>query len=367
MPFRVGGRGAYKTRVTLPDGTSVIRSCGTDDPATARAVEQFVKTLRRKRQFAALDLVVLKRARLCDIFDAHESGRLHDFLAQADDADLSALLDEWPGATRYKTQVRRMIGESFRASGFTRKAISVFLAGLTHARCVNGEVVQVPVSGSTKNHYRAALSVFARWLVERDVIPHNPVRDVRAAKPNPARIVWLEREQAQALISALPLPNRALEALMAATGAEWQVIERLRRRDVDLKARTIHAHGSKTPWRDRIVRATEPWAWEIFAGYARDFTENAPLFTLDRYAALKLHHRISNDLGLPRTTLHDWRHTYGVLSLRAGYSPAVVAHQLGHRDSYLLLTRYGRFIPDERDYQRASHAADSRHAAGRLE
>lgn len=354
MPFQSGGRGAYKCRVTLPDGTSVIRSCGTDDLATARAVEQFVKTLTRKRQFLALELVVAKRAKLSDIFDAHEAGRLEQVLAQADDADLAALVHDWQGNPKYKAQVRAFLGDRFPASQFTRRAISTFLAGLD-------------VSGSTRNRYRAALSVFARWLVERDVIPHNPVRDVRAHKPNPGRMVWLERPQARALIAALPMPNRALEALFCATGIEWGAAIKLRRRDVDLVAGTVHAEGSKTPWRNRVVRGTETWAWEIFAGYARDFTELAPLFPgLTPAAVLGVHHAAAKILELPRTTLHDWRHTYSVTALRDGYSPQVVAHQLGHRDSYLVLTRYGRFIVDERDYQR--HAAvPSRHAAGRLE
>ena len=354
MPYRCRPNGVFLTRIYLPDGTSVIRSCGTDDAQTARAVEQFVKTLKRKRQFGALELVAAKRATLADLFDAHESGRLQQVLDRADDADLFTALAEWQGSGRYKSQVGKMIRGPFPASQFTRKAISTFLSGLA-------------VSGSTRNRYRAALSVFASWLVERDIIPHNPVRDVRSHKPNRGRMLWLEREQAQALIAALPNPNRALEALMAATGIEWQAALRLRRRDVDLVARTVHAEGSKTPWRNRVIRGTEKWAWDIFANYARDFTDNAPLFTMKPDAAIRVHHRVGRELGLPRTTLHDWRHTFAVQCLKDGYSAQIVAHQLGHHDSFLVLSRYGRFVPDDRDYQRAGHAADSRHAAGRLE
>jgi integrase len=142
-----------------------------------------------------------------------------------------------------------------------------------------------------------------------------------------------------------------MEALMAATGVEWQVIDRLRRRDVDLEARTVHASGSKTRWRNRVVRPTEEWAWQIFADYARAFTGNALLFEgLRHSAALRTHKRIGRSLGLPVTTLHDWRHTYAVQALRDGYTATVIAHQLGHRDAYLLLTRYGRHVPSLEDY-----------------
>ena len=63
--------------------------------------------------------------------------------------------------------------------------------------------------------------MFAKWLVEREVLETNPVRDVKSAKPNPARMVWLERKDPKRRIDALPEPYKALEALMAGTGMEW--------------------------------------------------------------------------------------------------------------------------------------------------
>lgn len=331
-------------RVTGSDGRSVVVGCGTDDLHTAKAMQQMIKTLARKRQWKALDMIVEKRAKLPQVFDAYDAGQLDAWLARSAAPDLVPLLNEWPGSERYKTQIKRLVGDSFLASDFTRKRISTFLSEL---RIDEKRVA----SGSTRNRYKAALSVFARWLVEREIIEHNPVRDVRGATPNPGKLVWLEREQAKALVAALPLPYRAIDALMAATGVEWQVIERVQRRDIDFEARTLHAKGSKTPWRNRTVRATELWAWEIFAEYARDFTPNALIFGgVNKYKALHVHLDAAETLKLPRTTLHDWRHTYAVLSLKLGYKDATVAHQLGHRDAHLVRTRYGRFIPDERDY-----------------
>jgi integrase len=161
------------------------------------------------------------------------------------------------------------------------------------------------------------------------------------------------------------MPYRALEALMAATGVEWQVVETLTRRDIDIKRRTVHARGGKNAWRNRVVRGTELWAWRIFAEYARDFTENALLFEgLRHSAALRTHKRIGKTLGMPPTTLHDWRHTYAVNALRQGYRPQVVAHQLGHRDAYLVITRYGRHTPSLDDYEIHGSVAHATHALG---
>lgn len=349
MPFRSKGRSVYKTRFYLPDQRGGSQTCGTSDYQTACAIEEMVRTLKRRLQWKPLELVVLKRITLADLFVAYESNSLTALIEAFDQVDISAIISEWDVNPKYVRQVRRMIpeGKRFGAEQFTKRNISLFLKGLQ-------------VSGSTKVRYRAALSVLAKHLVEMDVIPHNPVRDVAAAKQNSAREVWLTRVQAQALIDALSGRQRAMEALMAATGVEWQVVDRLRRRDVDLEARTIHAQGGKTRWRNRVVRPTEEWAWAIFADYARDFTGNALLFEgLRHSAALRTHKKAVRELGLPAVSLHDWRHSYAVWSLKAGYSAQVVAHQLGHRDSYLVLTRYGRHVPAAEDYIPRVHATQA--------
>lgn len=364
MPFRSKGRSVYKTRFFLPDQRGGSHTLGTSDYSTALAIEAMVLTMKRRLQWKYLELVVLKRTTLADLYVAYESNTLGEFVARFDQVDLDPILADWDGDARYKRQVRCLIpeGKRFGAERFTKRNISVFLKGLVGKRGKKA----YPMSGSTRVRYRAALSVFANHLVEIEAIPHNPVRDVKASKPNAARIVWLERSQAQALIGALSGAQRAMEALMAATGIEWQAIGLLKGRDIDFVAKTVHAQGSKTHWRNRVVRPTEMWAWEIFREYARDFTGNALVFQgLKHSAALRTHKRIGKSLGLPVTTLHDWRHTYAVQALREGFSAQIVAHQLGHRDSYLVLTRYGRHVPSLQDYEVHRHAAvPSAHALG---
>ena len=358
-PFRAAGRKVWKTRVSLPSGESRIFSCGTDDLETARQVVNVVRNLKRRRQWAPLEAVMERRITLARMFDAYEAGALDTLLNELSDPDLSALIDEWPTNDAYRMQVRRMIpkGERYPASRFTRKSVSEFLATLTpHRQSAKSPVREM--SGSTKNRYRAALSVFARWLLEREVIEVNPVRDVRAAKPNPPRMVWLTREQAKRLIGALPGEYAAMEALMAATGMELQSVKRLRRRDISLDLKTLAAHGTKTQWRDRVVVATELWAWAIVEEHVRSLTPDAICFTVRGDTLLKTHQRVSASLGLPETTLHDWRHSYAVWSLKDGVSPTAVARQLGHRDTNLLHTVYGRFIPEATDYlpRKSTHA-----------
>lgn len=351
MVFRAKDRNVWKMRIALPSGESGIFSCGTSDLTTARHVQQAVKTSIRRREWAGLEAVVAKKITLGQFYDAFETGNLKQLLTELKDPDLSELVDEWPTNDAYRFQVRRMIpkGERYPVSRFTRKAVSEFLANLNQSPRRKNEPARA-MSGSTRNRYRAALSVFARWLVEREVLGSNPVRDVRQHAPNAPRMAWLTREQAKKLLKALPPENRAMEALMAATGMELQAVQRLRRSDIALEMKTVRAQGSKTAWRNRVVVSTEPWAWEMVEGYMRTLLPETLCFHVRGDTLLKVHQRISKEQGLPETTLHDWRHSYAVWSLKDRLKPEVVARQLGHKDTSLLEKVYGRYIPEPSDY-----------------
>ena len=50
------------------------------------------------------------------------------------------------------------------------------------------------------------------------------------------------------------------------------------------------------------------------------------------------------------TTLHDHRHSYAVNSRKRGIPDALIAHQLGHANTLLIAKRYGRFVPNAKDF-----------------
>ncbi len=336
-------KGSYILRVTNKEGDSVRVSTGTRDLGLAREIKKMVRELRDKREWRIIGGIVAKQVKLADVWDAYVSGNLEEITDALDDIDIEPLVAEWAkhANAKYVTQVRRLIpeGQRFAASRFRRKTISVFLAGL-------------PVSGSTRNRYKAALSVFAKWLVEREVIDTNPVRDVKSAKPNPARMVWLTTAQAKQLIEALPKPYRALEALMYGTGMEWSAIANTKRSDVDTETRKIHAQGTKTTHRNRVVRFTDEWAWKHFFEHVKSLTPHAPLFELSQDYALDVHQAVSTKLKLPASTLHDWRHTYAVNWLRANKPVAPLKRQLGHAPNSTVVERvYGVWIVSDEDYE----------------
>jgi integrase len=340
MVFRQRPGHSFKMRLSRKGMKSVTLGTGTTDPVTAGRMVAFVKVMKARRRWDVIDRLLEKRVSLPAAYDAYESGTLDALLKELSSPDLDPLVTEWSKTAnaKYVKQCRNLIydGVVYPASRFTRGAVSSFLAGLD-------------VSGSTKVRYRAALSVFAGWLVERDILSHNPVRSVKPAKSNPARELWLERDDAIRLVKQLPAPFNAVEAIMA-NGVERGVVEGLHRRDIDLKQLTIHARGSKTPHRNRVIRITEAWTVPIIKAHLATLLPNAKVFDVKMDRVLDTHKRISAKLKIQVTTLHDWRHTYAVNSLRDGMRAEAVARQLGHRDASLVHKIYGRFIVDERDY-----------------
>lgn len=345
----------WKLRVVAKDGTARVVSTGTTDRDVATDIEAMVRRFKKRRQWAALDAIVHGRLPLGEVYDADCAGTLDALLARREAADLSPMVAQWAseGAdAKYVAQVRRLIpaGRRFPVTGFTRARISTFLATLTrHHRMIAGKDTGQPASDRTKNRHRAALSAFAGWLIEREVIDANPVRDVKARRDPGPQEIHLTPKQARALVAALPRgQQQALEAWMAGTGVELGALLNARRRDVDATERTLHcfpgyeSRRGKTKYRGRVVEVTEDWCWPYIEAHLAGLPPNARLFTLDEDAALRAHDRVVKALGLPPVTLHDWRHTYAVTALKRKDDHQDIKRQLGHApQSTLLYDTYG--------------------------
>lgn len=349
MVFRARGRKSWKARVRHPDRRSKVCGCDTTSREIARQMESWARQLYADRNLTVLDAILSGRVTLPRAFDQRHN--LDALMVDLSDVNVEPYVQRWfaaksasrkgaGSADKYLTQVRTLIpaGKAFPRSRFTAQAVRAHLKALD-------------VGEPTRNRYKAALSSFAAFLVDEGVIERNPVRDVVGWPEGEGRIVYYERDQAKALIAALPQPFQAIEALMCGAGLEWQAVAALKARDVDLEAMQVTAHGGKTRWRNRRCRIVEPWT----APYIRPALEgkfpNQPVFDVSVWQTLAAHKEAVKRLGLPATTLHDWRHTHAVLMLRSGHKPAVIAHQLGHRDTNLVWTRYGRFAVDDRDYE----------------
>ena len=345
MVFTAQGGRTFKLKVAIPGRRPRTFSTGATSKAVAEDVERMVNRMKGRREWGPLTAIFDDRITLAEVYDADVAGTLAQRMAELDDIDLDPLVSEWAQRAndKYVRQVRTLIveGERFPASTFRRKRISEFLAGLD-------------CSGPTKNRYRAALSVFAKWLVEREILEHNPVHEVGTQKEHEPRMVWMTWADARRVAMAAPRPYRVLFAMMGATGIELGAALRLTAADVDTEAATIHARGSKTPWRNRVVRY-EAWAAILIETHRMGLIGAAVLFPdLKHRQTLAAFRDAQKAVGLSGHRLHDLRHTYAVNALKKGYKPTVVAHQLGHKDATMVTRVYGRFVPDASDYEAGS-------------
>jgi integrase len=353
MVFKSKHAHTYKIKLAIPTRNGErprTFSLGTTSREVAKEIERTIQRMKGRREWAALELVFDGLATFGDVYDADLNGTVAALIARLRDTDLDPLATEWAekANARYVSQVRRFIveGERFPASEFRRKRISTFLAGLD-------------VDDPTRNRYRAAISVFGKWLVEREVLDANPVRDVAMYREHDPRMVWMTWADAIKVSDAAAEPYATLFRLMAATGIELGAALTLTRQDVQLDERTIAAHGSKTSWRNRVVRFEE-WATFNLTQLCKPLVGFAPLFPgIRHHIALQVFKAAQKAVGITGHRIHDLRHTYAVNALRKGYKPTVVATQLGHKNASMVIKCYGRFIPDASDYEVGSKVTNS--------
>lgn len=345
-PYLKRGSTVYQGRVHDRHGRRYVRSMGTRNAKEADRVQAFCADLRTRREWHILEAIISGKMEALEAYLASFDGTLPERMsrieqadAEASEPDADALVTEWSREARsakYVRQVRTLIpeGQRFPISRLTRSTIAKHLASLS-------------ASGPTRNRYRVAFSQFCRWLVERDVLETNPVREVRGYKEHDPRMVYYSREERRRIVERTEwLRYGAAEAFMWGAGLELQAVLALRRRDV-VSMNEVHARGHKTRWRNRVVRITEPEAWAIIEAYIRDFLPETPLFQeLSARRMLEAHQEACALAGVERSTLHDWRHTYAVQALKDGMHPQTVKRQLGHSPHSTMVERvYGAWLP----------------------
>lgn len=335
----------YKLKVRHPDGRIRLCGTGTHDRARYDAMRAWILALKRgaARRLDILAAIVQGDATLPDAFDLRRTPDA--ILALRGARDLAPYVERWhlardPGPA-YLMQVRQFIppGVPCLATQLTAGAIRQWLANLD-------------VADPTRNRYRAALSHFCEYLVEQRVLASNPTREVRGWSEGRGREGWYSLAEAGRILAHLPPGDvRVAVALAMTAGLEWQVLTRLRAVDVVWEGDQLYlwADGEKNTWRRRWSQALllheVPGAAALLRGAltpAEAETRFLPTLRDSRTLTSALA-RAARVEGLPLLGLHDQRHTFAVNALRAGHRPELVASCLGHRDTHLLWTRYGRY------------------------
>lgn len=339
--------GWWWMRVWTPQGMTRRVPCETQHEPTARAMAAWVADVQQRMdRLGVLTAIVTKEVRLAEAFSLGEvaaAERIEAQRAAADDPEVTdADLAAWH---------RWVIGTGARpatADDYVRQVTTVWPAPRRQSwlqpRTILVALEALPCSETTKGRYRAALSSLCQWLVRYGRLDVNPMPSVPGFAQSATNGVWYSDADARRLLEALPATQRALEATMWACGWEWAACERATVADFDLAALTAFARGTKTDTRQRLTVITQPvvlpWLREALAHKLPAARVWAGLRN-DR--VLKIHQGVCRDLGLPVSTLHNWRNSFAVSNLKAGRSIQFVAQMLGHRTTALVQARYGRY------------------------
>jgi integrase len=361
VPFRRPGRETYSIDIRTPGGV-VRKSTGTRDKRTAVMVERELSILADRREWELVNAVVDNRLTLGDLSDAARTPRGLDALrARLNDIDLEPLVEEWKNRACHARQARHDQPLRPPRSNAAAAGVSLPRSEFT-TRALNQWMARQPGSAGTRRKAHAAMSQFAKFLVRHEVIGSNPMREVQAPPPGRPRLRYFDVTRMMELANVQAEPYRTLSILLGGTGIEVSVATALRRGDVEVERKRIHAAGTKTHARDRIVRVAE-WAWPAIAALCAGLADDDRLFpNTDRWRAGDAHRAACQKLGITDYHIHDQRHSYAVRAAKAGTPPEIIARQLGHANAILVHKVYGRFMPSAEECDRWEMIAAGRDA-----
>lgn len=362
MMWRRGGRPTWETWVTPVVGERVVCSTGTTDPDRAARMETWLAELHERRDTMGVLAAICARAiPLAKAYALGEAGAAALVAAQKAERAAAKAVDVWPVLASWTTQ--RASGAKPVKTAATTLAMARHVfpetpcpATLWTADEIERRLVDLkgktwkgkarPMQDATRNRYRTALSVCAEHLRRKKLLPDNPVAAVPSFAENPLTFGYLELPDATALIGALTGEGQIAAAFALGFGAEWQALEAMTVKDVNVEEWECHVHGGKSHWRDRIVPLSDVFAFvqPIIRDAIKDKLPRTRLITEPEWRLLEHQKATAKAIGVKPITLHQWRHTCAVALLQAGELPANVAHVLGHKDTSLVFKRYGRFL-----------------------
>ena len=380
MVFLPKGSNVYKLRLARTPRPTLSTGCVTkrDADDVERVVNGWLG--RRGKRFARPDVITAladKTLTLTHAYDADMGGTLDAVMdrlaAAASVVDLAVHVTDWhaekakakrgaKSANAYRFQLRRLYPATapFTLSEFTRKEVNARLDALI-------------VDGPTKNRYKAAVASFAKYLVKRDILETNFVRDIEGFGENEPRLVYYERKDAKKLIAAMAQPFAGIAAFACGFCAEWVAIKTLIVGDIDVTTGQERAlvRGTKTPGRWRWLPLVEEnrWVLPYIEAACKGKLPGALVFEgITETRALRYQQRVAKATKVvavgedrfKQHRIHDWRHTHTVQLLRDGYHETIAGAHLGDKDTTMVRKVYGRFVPGKEDYARKYSASGDR-------
>lgn len=333
----------------------------TTDKLTADRIEHMWGALANKRAWDLLEPVLAEPetiGALYDLWDA-TSHNLEEMRRRRDDVDVEPLVAEWH--TVYETHVEQDTADHalthvrfFFPEQVARLRSSVTEAWLTE------RLAAYPGKRNTQRKVHSSLSVFLGYCTTvKKLFPANPMDAVKRPKLEHEQPDFYDATRVKLIVewfTATP-DRQGFMALMYGTGADVSAALMIERADISPERHEVRIRGTKTAYRDRIVRVSDGF-WQLFWKHARS-TITGRVFpaTWNRWTVSDWHRAAVRGLQLQQQLpLRKARHHFAVRLLQAGAPVRVVSEQLGS-DERTVLRHYGPWITSPDDRARAEALA----------
>jgi site-specific recombinase XerD len=201
----------------------------------------------------------------------------------------------------------------------------------------------LPVSGATRNRYRASLSLFASWCLERDWLDAHPItaKRVRRAPEHRATMPIMQSAQVRQYLAHVTAHGEPVRStflrLLVATGADVNEVRQLRSADIawgqgDTPTRIIFRR-TKTATRERAVPIADLPLLDAVAQQieaAGDRPDVQPFRAVTDGALWTVHRAARTVASAPTLRLKQLRHVAAQLWRYAGADLETVREWLGH-------------------------------------
>lgn len=200
-------------------------------------------------------------------------------------------------------------------------------------------VQQSGISMRTVAHYKTIVSTFFKWAEDNDVIAKSPARKIPAIRfDRPHHHALSADELLAAREACADLRERALLELLYSTGCRVGELVAIRRRDVNLQARTASAHNFKSRKLKTVYLSETCVFW--LRRYLDTLSDDSDILFPSRNGGKPISisqvesiiRRIGERAGLPKGRLHPHilRHTLATDIVTGGGSLADAQHILDH-------------------------------------
>jgi integrase len=339
------------------------------DPATGKRRQVAKQGFRTKREAEQAAQAVLKAAA-----EGAVTNRTHRTVGEYLDEWLQMQRDRLRPTTHHSyamavNRIKSGLG-SAKLQSLTPLQVERFYRELTSARL--GRDYSPKTIRNTHTVLRKALADAERLELV--------IRNAAAAARPPAvdhidRVTWSSEELGEFLESVRDDRLYPVFVVLATTGMRRGEVLGLRWRDVDFDAGDLAIANTRTPVKSEIVTGPpktarsrrqvflDEWTLDVLRAQRRsqaaDRLAAGPAWNADEdyvftdevgvpvnpNSVSKRFDTIVRKSGLPRIRLHDLRHTYATVALKAGVHPKVVSERLGHATVGITLDLYSHVTP----------------------